>query len=134
MRPDRPVRLKTIPGERFGHGVVIDPEVRRRRVSPGDGRARVERCARLRCDCGTIYLAKLTELLREDRKARRSCGRRCGLKGAPGRRTIHIQRNKGGYRVGAYVGWVKSRREAEDLAARTRVRVLPPGAPAITGV
>ena len=37
-------------GQRFGRGVVIDPEIR---VRHSNGRA--VRHARLRCDCGSIY-------------------------------------------------------------------------------
>jgi len=47
------------PGERFGKGTVTDPEVRA-------GTTR-RRCARLRCDCGTEYLAPLYELTKRDR-------------------------------------------------------------------
>jgi hypothetical protein len=57
-------RLSVTAGQRFGRGTVTDPEAGRAR----GGRAR---CARLRCDCGTEYEARLTDLLRG---VIRSCG------------------------------------------------------------
>jgi len=50
-------------GQRFGRGVVINPEVRIAR----DG----SRGARLRCDCGTVYQVALRSLVRG---TTRSCG------------------------------------------------------------
>lgn len=55
-------------GERYGRGVVLDPEVRVRR----SGRAGPARCARLACDCGEIYTARIADLLAG--KPPRSCG------------------------------------------------------------
>lgn len=137
-RPSRKgnkVTLIAVRDMRFGRGVVIDPEVRVRRRRPGGstGRTVTERCARLRCDCGTIYLAPLKDLFRPV-KARKSCGQDCKAKGrGAGRKQVHIQRNQGGYSVVAYLGWVKTRGEAEDVARRARVVVLPATSP-ITGV
>lgn len=49
-------------GQRFGRGTVIDSEVRKARTDrPGNDRA-----ARLRCDCGTEYVAQLSHLCRGD--------------------------------------------------------------------
>jgi hypothetical protein len=52
-------------GQRFGKGVVIDPEARVRRGK------RTARAARLRCDCGNEYSVPLYQLVRGDRE---SCG------------------------------------------------------------
>ena len=120
------VTLITVPSMRFGHGVVIDPEVRVKRLRPGGstGRTVSERCARRRCDCGTIYIAPLKDLFREDGRARKSCGCRA-RKGGPGRKKVRIQPNKGGYAIVAYMGWTKTRKAAEDVARRSRAVVLP---------
>ena len=131
--PDRPPRkgnrvtLITVPTMRFGIGTVIDPDVRVKRLRPGGstGRTVSERCARLRCDCGTIYVAPLKDLFREDGKGRKSCGCRARGRG-PGPKKVHITANKGGYSVVAYLGWTKSRAAAEDIARRARVVVQPP--------
>ena len=86
------------------------------------------RCARLLCDCGTTYLATLSSLFNGQRK---SCG--CRKKGGPGLKQVYVQANKGGYTVVAYLGWVKTREEAEDVARRSRVVVAPRTSP-ITGI
>ncbi len=52
-------------GQRFGLGVVLDPEVRIMRGT------RATRGARLQCDCGTVYEAPLKKLCRGERT---SCG------------------------------------------------------------
>jgi len=123
------VRLIAVRGMRFGQGKVIDPEVRVPRPPGGsNGRTVTVRCARLRCDCGTLYLASLSELFGGKRK---SCG--CLKKGGPGLKQVYVQSNKGGYTVIAYLGWVKSREEADGIARRTRVVVMPDTSP-ITGV
>jgi hypothetical protein len=65
MAPPRKLRVET--GQRFGRGTVIDPEVRKARTDrPGSDRA-----ARLRCDCGTEYVALVWHLCRGGIK---SCG------------------------------------------------------------
>src|SRR6266550_4088333 len=67
MAPPRKLHVET--GQRFGRGTVIDPEVRvfRRKA----GKAGGDRGARLRCDCGTEWVALLSHLYRGDVK---SCG------------------------------------------------------------
>lgn len=57
-------------GQRFGKGVVIDPEVLVPYEAPS-GYSRNWRCVRLRCDCGTEYVAQMGALLRGKRI---SCG------------------------------------------------------------
>lgn len=124
---NKPVQ-KTMPGERFGMGVVIDPEVRVRRQPRANGRPRDERCARLQCDCGNIYLAQIRFLINGTRK---SCGcMRRGRRRAPGGR---VYPNKGGYTVWVYVGWYKNRHAAEATAVRARAVVVPQTSP-ITGI
>ena len=120
------VTLITVPEMRFGIGTVIDPDVRVKRLRPGGstGRTVSERCARLRCDYGTIYVAPLKDLFRTDGKGRKSCGCRARGRG-PGPKKVHITANKGGYSVVAYLGWTKSRAAAEGIARRARVVVLP---------
>ena len=53
-------------GQRFGMGVVLDPEIRVLGKSPG----RTFRGARLQCDCGNVYEAQILDLVgSEDRKS-----------------------------------------------------------------
>lgn len=54
-------------GQRFGRGVVVDPDVRIPRATGNGG----DRGARLRCDCGGEYTAPLANLLKGHTK---SCG------------------------------------------------------------
>ena len=126
-RKGNKVTLIAVPGMRFGQGTVTDPEVRVPRPPGGStGRTTTVRCARLRCDCGQVYLASLSELFSGRRK---SCG--CSRKGGPGLKEVYIQANKGGYAVVAYLGWVKTRGEAEDVARRSRVVVMPESSPLV---
>jgi hypothetical protein len=123
------IRLIAVRGMPFGQGRVIDPEVRVPRPAGGStGRTVTVRCARLECSCGNIYLASLSELFGGRRK---SCG--CSRKGGPGLKQVYVQANKGGYTVVAYLGWVKTKAEAEGIARRARVVVMP-ASPLITGV
>ena len=122
------ITLIAVPGMRFGQGTVTDPEVRVPRPPGGStGRTVTSRCARLTCDCGQVYLATLSSLFRGQRK---SCG--CRKKGGPGLKQVYFQSNKGGYAVVAYLGWTKTKAEAEEIARRTRVMVMPESP--ITGV
>lgn len=71
------------PGERFGRGVVLDADLRRRLPSGG-----LHRMARLLCDCGTEYVTLINTLITGDSQ---SCGclnreRRTGTS-APGMST-----------------------------------------------
>jgi hypothetical protein len=50
------------PGQRFGRGVVVDPEIKIPQTSRG--KVRTRRGARLRCDCGTAYEAPIANLVR----------------------------------------------------------------------
>jgi hypothetical protein len=121
-----PASLFTVPGQRFGYGVVTEPEVR---VRDGADK-RMVRCARLRCEapvpgspgqvCGTVYLAQIGKLYRGERK---SCGcvRTRRSRRRPGGR---VQKNYGGWTVWVYVGWFKNREQAEEVAARSRAVLL----------
>jgi hypothetical protein len=123
------ITLIAVPGMKFGKGTITDPEVRVPRPPGGsNGRTITIRCARLLCDCGTTYLATLSSLFNGQRK---SCG--CLKKSGPGLKQVYVQANKGGYTVVAYLGWVKTREEAEDVARRSRVVVAPRTSP-ITGI
>lgn len=65
---NRPTTLSVETGERFGCGIVIDPEVRT---------AKGIRGARLRCDCGTEYVTALKSLVGKNRLGKprvQSCG------------------------------------------------------------
>ena len=62
-----PRKLLVVAGQRFGRGVVIDPEVS---VSGASGKRR--RAAVLRCDCGMDYTALLANLAKPDHT--KSCG------------------------------------------------------------
>ena len=55
-------------GDRLGRGVVIEPEVR---VPEGNT---CRRYARMRCDCGNTYLARLSDFGGSVRQPTRSCG------------------------------------------------------------
>jgi len=55
-----PRKLFAEVGQRFGRGVVIDPEIR---VGVCDRHPSGYRAARLRCDCGTIYESALSHLV-----------------------------------------------------------------------
>ena len=61
-------RLFVEVGQRIGHGVVIDAEVH---LPPQAGSVSTIRGARLLCDCGDEYSAKISDLLRGKVK---SCG------------------------------------------------------------
>jgi hypothetical protein len=66
-------RLFVQAGQRIGRGVVIVPEMR----IPGSGRNKTFRVAKLICDCGTEYVAKINCLIgktAEDMKGIKSCG------------------------------------------------------------
>lgn len=77
-------------GQRFGRGVVIDPEVRKTRTDrPGSDRA-----ARLRCDCGTEYVAQLSHLCRRDIV---SCG--CQRSEKASERMRQLRGSPDGYRL-----------------------------------
>jgi len=65
----RPPRLFVEVEQRIGRGVVIDPEVH---LPPAEGRNEGARAARLRCDCGKEYVARLHNLL--SKKPTLSCG------------------------------------------------------------
>jgi hypothetical protein len=77
-------------GQRFGRGVVIDPEIR---VNYLNRRSR--RGARLRCDCGRDYQANLDNLLKGDHQ---SCG--CLRRDVAGRKPTH-----GLYKHPLYLTW-----------------------------
>jgi hypothetical protein len=128
LRTGNKIRLIAVVGMPFGQGVVIDPEVRVPRPPGGStGRTSTVRCARLRCKCGNIYLARLSDLFRGKPKS-------CGCAGREPVKRAYAKRNKNGYAVTVHIGWFKSREEAEDVARRSRVVVLPPGASPITGI
>lgn len=69
-------------GQRFGRGVVIDPEIK---TAPTRSRPNGHRGARLLCDCGTEYEAALHLLTRTPPGVRscgclhRETGQKCGL-------------------------------------------------------
>ncbi len=62
-----PRKQFVITGQRFGRGVVVDPEIKAR----GNAGQIVYR-ARLRCDCGNLYEAVLHNLLKKE--GTKSCG------------------------------------------------------------
>jgi hypothetical protein len=59
MTTGRPPKLFVTPGQRFGRGTVIDPEIR---VPLGKQTDQTGRGARLLCDCGTEYMALIKHL------------------------------------------------------------------------
>lgn len=66
-KPGRPSRLHVEEGQRFGRGVVIDPEIR----IPTSDCTGTRRGARLQCDCGNEYTTAINHLLSGHTK---SCG------------------------------------------------------------
>lgn len=112
------VSLVAYANQSFGTSVVIDPEVR---VPRPDRPGSVYRCARLRCKCGNIYLAPLSPLYAGKRQ---SCAD-CVSRGRPRSKGARVTKNKTGYSVNLYGGWFKSRAEAEDVARRARLVILP---------
>ena len=110
-------------GQPFGLAKVIDPEVR---IHQTDKRPYGVRAARLRCVCGTEYVAQLSHLYAKN--ARGHACADCSVKAAAKRKrqlggTV-VARTRG-FQVQVYVGHYKTRREAEDVAARARVVLLP---------
>lgn len=98
-------------GQRFGRGVVIDPDVR---LAPAGGARTGARAALLRCDCGAEYTPALTNLLsktkptmscidcaREAALPRLACHRRHGLSSHP-----------------LYMTWCGMLRRCEDARAQ----------------
>jgi hypothetical protein len=59
-------------GQRFGRGIVTDPEIRIPRAN-GHG---ADRGARLRCDCGAEYATTIANLLKEGHTKSCGCWRR----------------------------------------------------------
>lgn len=103
-------RRVPLAGQRFGIAAVIEPEVR----------VNGERCARLRCDCGTVYLAPLRRLYAGQRG---SCG--CRRAGRPRRKGGYVSKARNGYTVVVYVGHYKTRQQAEAVARRARAYLAP---------
>jgi hypothetical protein len=116
-------RLKNIavPGMRFGAGVVIDPEVRiAERVPRGRSSTYKRRYARLRCDCGTVYLAALTYLFSGRTKGCQNCSRK-----RPRKVGGRVKSSGCGFTVEVYCGYYPTREAAEKIAARSRAVLLP---------
>jgi hypothetical protein len=71
MPKGRAPALFVLAGQRFGRGVVTDPEIRVRCTA---AMPKGVRGARLLCDCGTVYEAPVASLLRTDKRDTTSCG------------------------------------------------------------
>lgn len=97
-------------GQRFGIATVIEPEVH----------AGKERCARLRCACGTVYVAPLRRLYAGQRG---SCG--CKRTGRPRTKSGYVTKGRNGYTVTVYVGHFKTKEQAEAVARRARAYLAP---------
>ena len=98
-------RLSTYVGQRFGRGVVIDAEARIVTRSKPGGR----RGARLRCDCGTEYVAYLHCLIRQDTT---SCG--CWRKETAARNVVAMNRTHGLTQNPLYQTWQQMIRRCEN--------------------
>jgi hypothetical protein len=122
--------LIAVPGMRFGKATVTDPDVSvAERPQHRNGGVYRRRCARLECECGTVFLAALSHLFSGRTKA---CPR-CAQTRRPRRPGGRVKPSGRGFTVEVYVGYYPSRREAEDIARRARVVMLPVSSP-ITGV
>lgn len=117
------IKLIAVRGMKFPAGTVIDPEVRVPKPASVSRGPSVTRCARLKCSsCGTVFLAPLSPLFRNKIK---SCGCRVRKRGQPGVKKVRLSKNRGGYAITAYLGWVRTREEAEAFIPRVRVTLLP---------
>ena len=108
-------------GQRFGHSVVLDPEVRKgQRPNKPQG----YRHALMECRCGTQYLAQLSHLYAGNSHQCPECSRRENYRR---RRTVGglVSRNGDGFSVNVYVGRYRTRAEAEAVAKRARAMILP---------
>ena len=119
-------------GQPFGLAKVIDPEVR---IHQTEKRPYGVRAARMRCVCGTVYVTQISHLYARNNRGH-ACAA-CSVKAAARRKRRKsrgrvIARTRG-FAVVVYVGNYKSRAEAEDVARRARVVMLPASSP-ITGV
>lgn len=115
------INLIAFRGQRFGQGVVIDPEVR---VGVRPNKPYGYRAARLECVCGTLYVAHLSHLYRGDNRCCPGCSRRGAYRK---RRKVGglISRNGDAYVVNVYVGRYSSREQAEAVARRARAYLIP---------
>lgn len=115
------VNLIAFRGQRFGHSVVIEPEVRTgRRADKPMG----YRCARLECACGTLYLAQLSHLYRGFSQWCPDCSRRETYRK---RRKVGglVSKNGDAWSVNLYVGRYQTREQAEAVARRARILLIP---------
>ena len=123
------ITLIVFPGQKFGRAAVVDPEVRAGQTEAKPGGYRY---ARMQCECGTMYLAQLSHLYGGRARTCPGCSMRA--QGRRRRRTGgRVYKANRGWCVTVYVGHFKSRDEAEVVARRARVVMLPE-TPRITGI
>lgn len=121
MKSGSRVSLVVFPGQRFGGATVTEPEIR---LGQTKAKPWGYRYARLKCDCGTPYLAQLSHLYAGRGRACSGCSRRDQYRK---RRKVggHVYKANRGWCVTVYVGHFKSRAEAEDVARRARAVLIP---------
>lgn len=85
------------------------------------------RYARLLCDCGTKYLVQISHLLGPEGRGQicSACARRRQMAKRPRLYRGRTSRHRSGYSVTIYMGWFKSKAEADAFAARCRGIILP---------
>jgi hypothetical protein len=115
------IKLVVFRGQRFAYAVVIDPEMRAGRR---DNKPQGYRCALLECRCGTVYMAQISHLYAGKSHQCPDCARREVYRA---RRKVGglVSRNGDAWTVNVYVGRYPTRAEAEKVAARSRVLLLP---------
>jgi hypothetical protein len=115
-RPGVPRKLLVEAGQRFGRGVVIDPEIS---TAPTPSTPKGRRGARLRCDCGNEYEASLVVLLAGDTQ---SCGCYQREQKAKAARTPEARkiRRRNGRLVSSRPEAVARRRSPENLERLAR--------------
>jgi hypothetical protein len=121
MRTGSRVNLVVFTGQRFGGAVVTDPEIR---LGQTETKPWGYRYARMRCDCGTAYVAQLSHLYAGRSRSCPGCATR--EHGRKRRKTGgHVYKANRGWCVVVYVGHYKSRAEAEGVARRARAVLVP---------
>lgn len=124
----RGVKQEVKAGQEFGRfgkpkSVVIEPEIR---LGCTPEKPHGYRYARLLCPCGTKYLAQISHLFHDRSLVCPECSRRA--QHAKRRRVggrIKKDTRGSGFNVEIHVGYYRSLAEAEDIARRARVVLLP---------
>ena len=102
--------LRVSRGQRIGRGTVLDPEVR---TAPTPAVPYGRRGARLRCDCGTVYVAPLIALVVQGGRSPNTSS--CGCLGREQRRAASVTHGMSGHAL--YQTWSAMLDRCENPAA-----------------